>query len=138
MADLLIVEDNEDLREVFAELLERQGHSVRTARDGREGLAAIAARTPDLIILDVEMPVLHGPGMAYQMFLHDAGQEEIPILLASGVKDLRQVADVVGTRYWLPKPFEVDELLRKLALALRERQAPKPRTEQLAGWTEPP
>lgn len=134
VADLLLVDDDDDLREVFVELLELEGHVVRTARNGREGMELLGQRSPDLIVLDVEMPVLSGPGMAYELFLHDAGLEEIPILLTSGVKDLDRVAGVVGTSYYLPKPFEVSALRAMLHLALTEHTPPSPHLELLRGW----
>lgn len=134
VADLLLVDDDDDLREVFVELLELEGHVVRTARNGREGMKLLGQRAPDLIVLDVEMPVLSGPGMAYELFLHDAGLEEIPILLTSGVKDLDRVARIVGTSYYLPKPFEVSALRAMLRLALTERAPPSPHLELLRGW----
>lgn len=134
MADLLLVDDDDDLREVFVDLLEHEGHVVRTARNGCEGIHLLGQRVPDLIVLDVEMPVLSGPGMAYEVFLHDAGLEEIPILLTSGVKDLGNVARIVGTRYHLTKPFEVSALRAMLGKALTERTPPSPQLELLGRW----
>jgi len=54
MADLLIVDDEPDLAEVLAAILAAAGHTVRTARDGREGLRLVSERQPDLVLLDVE------------------------------------------------------------------------------------
>jgi FixJ family two-component response regulator len=79
-----------------------------------------------VVLLDVEMPMLTGPQMAFQMFLHDCGQEAIPIVLQSGVKDLTAVAAFVNTPYFLSKPFTVAEMLNLLGRALLERVAPTP------------
>lgn len=132
MADLLVVDDDDDLRAIFVDLLELEGHEVRSARNGRDGLALLTDRAPELIILDVEMPILTGPGMAYELFLHDAGLEEIPIILTSGVKDLDEVARIVGTEYYLSKPFEVAAFLRMLSEALSKRRPPSPQVSRLA------
>lgn len=121
---MLVVEDDEDLGDLYAELLRSEGHVVRVARDGREGLAEVAAMRPDLILCDVEMPVLDGPDMAYGLFLRDAGDDKIPIVLLSGVAGLQPVAARVGTPYFLVKPFTVDQLLELLDRALRERTPP--------------
>jgi len=75
MANLLLVDGDLDMVDAFAEVLRAEGHSVRAARDGREGLARLAEEKPDLIICDVEMPIMSGPDMALEIFLGDAGQE---------------------------------------------------------------
>ena len=130
MAKLLVVDDDMDMAECCADVLCAEGHRVRIARDGAEGLALVAAELPDLILLDVEMPVLNGPDMAYRMFLNDVGQEQIPLLLSSGVLDLRGVAEQIGTPYYLGKPFSVEQLLSMVARALVERTAPTPRSRE--------
>jgi|HubBroStandDraft_6_1064221.scaffolds.fasta_scaffold2288638_1 CheY-like chemotaxis protein len=124
MADLLVVDDDPDLAESLAALLEAEGHEVRTAHNGREGLALVAQRPPDLVLLDIEMPVLNGPEMSYQMFIHDVGQEEIPLVLLSGVTNLLQIAETVGTPYFLPKPCTFEAISRLVATGLIERRAP--------------
>jgi FixJ family two-component response regulator len=75
-------------------------------------------------VLDVDMPVLGGPGMAHQMLLHDAGEESIPIILMSGRADLPRIARQMGTPYFLAKPPTLDAFLTLLARTLRERRAP--------------
>jgi CheY-like chemotaxis protein len=126
VADLLIVDDDMDTVEVLADLLAHEGHLVRVARDGLEGLDRMRAGRPDLILLDVEMPRLTGPEMAYRLFLRDAGDENIPIVLLSGKLDLERVAATVGTPYYLEKPYTLAELHDVLALALAQRTPPRP------------
>lgn len=129
MADLLIVDDDTDTVEALDDLLGCCGHRIRTARDGTEGLARIRSGPVDLILLDVEMPRLTGPEMAYAMFLRDAGDDKIPIVLLSGKLDLPRVAAAVGTPYFLSKPYDVDALLALIERALAERTPPRPRLE---------
>jgi DNA-binding NtrC family response regulator len=125
MAHLLLVDDDDDIVEIFAGLLRSQGHEVRSASTGEDGLQALrTAPLPDLLVLDVDMPVLGGPGMAHKMLLHDAGEESIPILLMSGREDLPQIAARMGTRYFLRKPADAARFLDLLDRALRERSAP--------------
>ena len=125
MANLLLVDDDGDLIETLAEVLRDSGHDVRTACDGEDGLRALHdAPLPDVIVLDVDMPVLSGPGMAHAMLLHDAGQERIPVMLVSGSPDLEQVAERMGTPYFLAKGGQVKEFLDTLGRAVRERVAP--------------
>jgi DNA-binding NtrC family response regulator len=126
MADLLIVDDDIDVVWVLEQIMQLDGHGVRVAHNGEEGLRLLNERYPDLVILDVEMPVLDGPSMAYQMFVHDCGMEDVPILLLSGVFDFEAVACRVGTPYALSKPFDPQELLQLVSRALTERAMPRP------------
>ena len=107
-------------------MLRGEGHDVRTASTGEEGLQALgAAPLPDVVVLDVDMPILGGPGMAHRMLLHDAGEQlKIPILLMSARDDLPQIAARIGTPYYLHKACDIDGFLRLLDRALRERIAP--------------
>ena len=84
MAHLLLVDDDNDIVEAFGDLLGGEGHEVHSASTGEEGLVVLrASPLPDVLILDVDMPVLGGPGMAHKMLLHDAGEEHVPIILMS-------------------------------------------------------
>src|SRR5262245_57741673 len=125
MADLLVVDDDVDGADMLADVLRDEGHVVRIAHDGLQGLALLARRLPDAVLLDVEMPVLTGPQMAVKMFLNDCGQEEIPVVLLSGVNNLTAVAGLVQTPYFLGKPYTVDAMLKLLGRALVERMPPR-------------
>ncbi len=60
MADVLIADDDRTVRASYRKLFECEGHSVRTVRNGREALEAFTERRPDLVLLDVDMPVMNG------------------------------------------------------------------------------
>ena len=126
MADLLIVDDDMDVAELLGEALAHRGYRIRIARNGEEGLRELSIQIPDAVLLDVEMPVLDGPGMAYQMFLRDLGLESIPVVLLSGVVDLEDVAARVGTPYFLGKPYSLDAVFSLCERALAERTPPRP------------
>jgi CheY-like chemotaxis protein len=126
MADVLVVDDNEEIAGLVAELMLQAGHDVRVAHDGAEGLSALSDRLPDLVLLDVDMPVLDGPGMAYRMLVEDCGRETLPIVLCSAAANLRKIALRVGTPYALTKPFDPDALMDVTARALGERTPPTP------------
>jgi CheY-like chemotaxis protein len=127
VAKLLLVDDDNDVCYVLADALRSEGHEVRVAGDGSAGLEALREWRPDLVLLDVEMPILDGPDMAALMFIRDCGLEDIPILLISGVLDLSRIADLVGTPYFLGKPFQLLHLYALIERALRERTRPHPR-----------
>lgn len=129
MANVLIVDDDTDAIEICKVLLTSAGHTVQTSHNGAEGLHALCRRPlPDCVLLDVDMPVLNGPGMAEQMIRHDNGEEKIPILLVSARNDLPAVAARIGTPYFLRKASHDywKVLLGVLARALSERRVPTP------------
>ena len=118
MADILIVDDDADASALLGIVLETEGHTVRVAHDGQRGLAEIERRFPALVVLDIEMPVLDGPGMALELRRRGEGREAIPILLSSGHPAIAQVARRIGTPHWLPKPSGIDAILAAVARAL--------------------
>lgn len=130
MAKCLVVEDDPDIGESLVSILDDEGHQVRIAHDGRKGLEKISEEIPDVVLLDVEMPVLNGPDMAYELFIQDCGKELIPIVLLSGVADLKQVAERVGTPYFLAKPCSIDLLLNLVQRVLAEKRPPVPRIRE--------
>lgn len=130
MAEVLIVEDDEDLAELIAMVLESAGYRARRAADGRAGLRELAAQLPDVVLLDVEMPYLSGPDMAYRMFIENSGKEQIPIVLLSAVVGIEAIAERVGTPYFLPKPCDGERLVEMIARAEREHRPPVPVRDQ--------
>lgn len=130
MADMLIIDDDPDTAAVLSAIMEALGHQVRIGYDGQEGLRLVTERSPDMALLDVEMPILTGPDMAYRMFVHDMGLEMIPIILLSGVANLPQVAAQVGTPYFLSKPYSYAQVVALVRRALVERAAPLPRNRR--------
>jgi CheY-like chemotaxis protein len=133
MADLLVVDDDLDGAAALVELLRLAGHRVRVAYDGAEALRLVQERAPEVALVDVEMPVLDGPSMAHQMFVRDAGLESIPIVLVSGVPGLREVAAIVGTPYYVSKPYRHTHLLEVLSRAQAEHVPPRPARLPSAG-----
>ena len=125
MADVLIIDDDIDSAEVLADIMRLSGHDVRIGYNGQEGLLLASERTPQVALLDIEMPLLDGPGMAYEMLLHDMGLEHVPVVFLSGAATLREVADKVGTPYFLSKPYRYHQVIALVERALAERIAPQ-------------
>jgi CheY-like chemotaxis protein len=126
MAELLVVDDDADIAQLVELFLVGEGHRVRVAYDGEAGLSALRERLPDVVVMDIDMPILDGPGMAYRMLVEDCGKETIPIVIVSGNMNLPQIARRVGTPYTLSKPFGPAELVRLTDRALTERTPPCP------------
>ena len=130
---MLVVEDDIDIQSLLADYLRAEGYTVRVANNGEGGLALLRVCLPDVVVLDVEMPVLDGPGMAYRMFVEDCGKEFLPIVLVSGVACFREIVTRVGTPYFVAKPFAIEVLLAVLKRALAEKVAPVPEGCRAAG-----
>jgi CheY-like chemotaxis protein len=86
LANILIVEDDPEIADAVAALLTPAGHVTRTARNGVEGLRMVAEQPPDLILLDVEMPILDGPRMAEALAMQRAGLPRMPIVIVSAAR----------------------------------------------------
>ncbi len=128
MADIVIVDDDPDTAEALAELMTDEGHEVRVAYNGEEGLRLLESKFPDLVMLDVEMPILDEPAMAYRMIIRDCGMENVPIAFLSGVPELREIAAQCGTPYFLGKPFRYGDVIALVRRALLEQTPPHPET----------
>jgi len=126
MATILLIDDDEDLRGLTADLLELHGHEVRTCSNGVEGLHALDEAFPQLVITDVEMPALDGPAMVQRMFVDNIGRENIPVVIVSGAEGVSKIAAAVGTPYYLAKPFPGRQLLQLVDRALVEAVPPRP------------
>ena len=111
MANILIVEDERDIAEVLAELLAGAGHRTRTAADGFQGLRNVAEEVPDLILLDLQMPVLDGLGMLRALSIEYEGRPRIPVVLISASHRLPTIARRLGLSY-LQKPLRVADVIR--------------------------
>lgn len=113
---VLIIDDDEDLVEMLRFFLERSGYRVTTAMNGKEGLAAVAASSPDLILLDMKMPVMDG--WTFAKNFHRLYKKGAPIVVVTAAEDPRQRALEAGAVGWVSKPFEPEELLRAVAAHL--------------------
>jgi DNA-binding response OmpR family regulator len=112
---ILIVEDEEAVRELEKFILEQQGYEVMEARDGLEGLTKAEFRRPDLILLDLMMPDVSGGRMFDEMKRHPA-TGGIPIVVVTGKPDAHQIFDEqIGPDNVIMKPFEADTLLARIA-----------------------
>ena len=126
MASIVVIDDDDDMRDTMADLLSIEGHEVRTARNGVEGLQALDDRIPQLVLTDLEMPVLDGSAMVYRMFVENLGRENVPIIVASGAPNLGDIAKALGTPYFVAKPFAFETLTLIIDRALNEAIPPRP------------
>ena len=106
---VLIVEDDEDLREMMAQLLSIEGFKAATVANGREALAYLHANKPDVILLDLMMPVMDGWEFRRQQKA-DPDLAHVPVIVLSALDQARAAA--VDAAAFLKKPLDFDRLLR--------------------------
>jgi DNA-binding response OmpR family regulator len=116
MARILVVEDDPDICHLLAVLLQSVGHSVLTAMDGAQGVTLAQQGLPDLIVMDLVLPITDG-WTAIGRLKGEAHTAHIPILALSAhaQTDDRMRARAAGCDDFLTKPFEVERLLAHVA-----------------------
>ena len=130
MARILIVEDEKDLQEVLSYNLRQGGHSTVVVGSGRDALASVAERRPDLVLLDLMLPDLSGVEICRKL-KGDPSSRDIPIVMvtAKGDEVDRVVGFELGADDYVVKPYSLRELLLRVDAVLR-RSAPGPATGQ--------
>lgn len=133
-ANILVVDDSVTMRKATARLLERQGYKVITARDGVEAMQFLQEVTPDLMLLDIEMPRMDGFEVVRQVRA-TARLARLPIIMItsrSGDKH-RGKAMALGVDHYLGKPYQEDHLLAVVAASLPGTATGVPRHESGPG-----
>jgi len=122
-AVILVVDDNEDNRDMLARRLRRQGYEVQTAAGGRAALAALAAGPVDLVLLDVMMPDLDGYAVLERLKA-DPTRRDIPVLMISALDELDSVVRCIqlGAEDYLGKPFDPVLLQARIGACLEKKR----------------
>jgi two-component system cell cycle response regulator DivK len=125
MPKILLVEDNEMNRDMLSRRLERRGYQVVIAVDGQQGVEAALAEPPDLILMDMSLPVLDG-WEATRRLKAEARTRAIPIiaLTAHAMAGDREKALEAGCDDYDTKPIELPRLLGKIDALLGNEAAP--------------
>jgi len=121
---VLVVEDEESYREAMASGLRREGYEVRVAADGAEGLRAFAEDPPDIVLLDVLLPGMHGTEVCRRM----RRMAPVPIVMVSASdSELDVVLGLeLGAAGYVTKPFHLRELVARMQAILRRVAPPEP------------
>ena len=114
---VLVVEDDKNIRDLLQMYLEKEGYAVTAASDGGQGLAKFRAIKPDLVLLDVMMPVMDG--WAVCKAIRQEGNTPVIMLTAKGETDDKVTGLKAGADDYITKPFEMKELLARIEAVLR-------------------
>src|SRR5579859_827300 len=112
---ILVVDDEQLITDVVTEVLTDEGYTVRVVHDGASALLSIRTEPPDLVILDVAMPVMTGEELLHT--LRTGGYGRLPIIISTaGLHPERFLTE--GANAILHKPFDLDQLLATVARVL--------------------
>jgi DNA-binding response OmpR family regulator len=118
-ACVLLVEDEEQLRRVMKDLLQREGYTVAEARDGIQALDEVDRHAPDVIILDLNLPGLDGYGVLAQLRSRPATRQiPVMVLTAKGDEDNEVRVFELGADDFVTKPFRARSLTARLEAVL--------------------
>ena len=114
---VLLVEDDRNIAELLQMYLEKEGYAVTVANDGGQGLSKFRAIKPDLVLLDVMMPVMDGWSVCKA--IRAESQTPVIMLTAKGETDDKVTGLKLGADDYITKPFEMKEVLARIEAVLR-------------------
>ncbi|CCH47926.1 sigma-54-dependent transcriptional regulator [Pseudodesulfovibrio piezophilus] len=127
MAQILIVDDDSQLRQSFEKLLTQEGHHVHVASSGEAGVIAVKQSSPDLVIMDMRMPGMTGLE-AYQKMRTIDPRLIVIIMTAYGTTEIAIEATKMGAFDYILKPFDIPEMLTLINQALETARCSKEKT----------
>jgi CheY-like chemotaxis protein len=116
---LLIVDDDEATRMLLTELFNAHGYAVVLAENGEEALKQLLDYAPDLVVLDLQMPVMDGWRFRSEQLLSNVRAAAVPVVILTGTENAAKSARALRAAGFVEKPFEPDLLLGAVLSALR-------------------
>jgi two-component system phosphate regulon response regulator PhoB len=131
MMRIAVIEDEKDLACLLAFQLEKEGYRALTAHDGKSGFELVSSELPDLVLLDIMLPIISGIEVC-KLLKKQKSTQGIPVIMltAKGEEIDRVIGLEVGADDYVTKPFSIRELLLRIKVALR-RVNPEEPCEQL-------
>ncbi len=121
--NILIVEDDRSLAEVLEYNLRQDGYQTAVANDGQEGLRQARVRGPDLVVLDLMLPMIDGLEVCRRLRADPATRNTLVLMLTAKAEETDEVVGFsVGTDDYVAKPFSVKVLLERIRALLRRRE----------------
>ena len=120
---ILVVDDEEQLALAVKIRLQSRGFEVLTCGDGKQALALIETEHPDLVILDVLMPVMDGYSCLREINSR-FGRNKLPIIILTARDRMKDLFDLEGIEDYIIKPFDHEDLITRIDRTLKRRSAP--------------
>ena len=118
---VLVVEDDRSIGQVVADVLADEDYEVRWVMDGRAALTVLAEWRPNVIVLDLTMPVMDGRAFRREQCRLPGDAARVPVVVLSGLREARVIAEDLGAVAALSKPFDLDDLLATVGRVLERR-----------------
>lgn len=117
---ILVVDDEPQLALAVKIRLQSRGYQVVTANDGQQALESVDKEQPDLVILDVLMPVMDGYTFLRELNTR-VGRGKIPVIILTARDRMKDLFEVEGIEDYIVKPFDYEDLLLRIDRALKRR-----------------
>jgi len=117
---ILIADDEEMVLEIMARKIASQGYEVITAKNGQEAWEKVLSDSPDIIILDLSMPIMDGWAVLSQLRRHPPSRRWQPVIIVSAQSELESFKRGVNLEadHYLTKPCQIEDILRAIRLML--------------------
>lgn len=127
MANILVVEDDVALNEAYQTILQKQGHKVTTAFNGKEALSIVAKQAPDLILLDLLMPVMNG--LDFLRAFDSSKHPKVDIIIFSNLDMDKEIDEALklGAKRYVLKAGAAPSHLIKIVDSVLTKQTPRPK-----------
>jgi len=119
---ILIVDDERSLREAIVEKFSREGFKVVEAKNGEEGIKVAFSEKPDIILLDIIMPVMDGMSMLKKL-REDAWGKDVKVIMLTNLSDTEKIAEAVAQGsfgYFVKADWKIEDLVTKVREQLGE------------------
>lgn len=112
---ILVVDDEQDIIQTLRMFLELEGYEVATAMDGEDALNMVHLLSPDLVVLDMMLPIMNGDELV-SIVKNDEKLKDIPVILITAFAQKRneEMMSNAGVDFYMKKPFELDQLNNKI------------------------
>lgn len=122
MKKILFIEDESALQKTFGEILKQEGYEMISALDGKTGLRLAKEKKPDLILLDLILPKIHGFEVLKKL-KEDKETKDIPIIVLTnleGIGDVEKAIELGATTYLVKAQYTLEEVVEKIKRALEK------------------
>lgn len=130
---ILVVDDETDIVAIVAKILEEEGYEIIQACNGAEALDKVFKTFPDLVILDMNMPVMSGMEFYYKIYNPAQQKPTFPVLAATARGDLEDLFRELNVDGYMTKPIGADDLIKEVNLIFQKRYGAIPAIKKLDG-----